>query len=103
MLVVFERFFKEYGLFTKSFWSIPLGKLSEIVAYIRQFSSCLFKVINDRYRQFSSHCICKKWAVIEMLPVMVILAGFVVPVRSPLQPVKDQPGSAVAVSVTGSL
>ena len=41
-----------------------------------------------------------KPAVTAMSPVTVTLAGFSLPVRSPLHPLKCQPVSAVAVSVT---
>jgi hypothetical protein len=41
-----------------------------------------------------------KVAVIVLLPVIVTVVGLVLPVRSPLQWSKLQPGSGIAVSVT---
>jgi hypothetical protein len=39
-------------------------------------------------------------AVTELLAFMVMDWGLVMPIRSPLQPLNTQPGSAVAVSCT---
>ena len=41
-----------------------------------------------------------KVAVTALLPSMVIAMGLVLPLSSPLHPVKSQPASAVAVRVT---
>jgi hypothetical protein len=48
----------------------------------------------------SVYWFCVKVAVTDLFAFMVIVVGFVLPVRSPLQPVNDQPATGVAVRVT---
>ena len=42
-----------------------------------------------------------KVAVTDLSPSIVTVFGLLVPLRAPLQPVKDQPVAGVAVSATG--
>jgi hypothetical protein len=48
----------------------------------------------------SVYWICVKVAVTALFPLIVMVAGFVVPERSPLHPVKLHPAAGVAVNCT---
>jgi hypothetical protein len=69
-------------LFSKpAFTATPIGKLA------RDFNPAAVPCV-------------VKFAVSDLLPSMVIVSGFVLPVMLPLQPEKTEPCSGIAVIVT---